>query len=189
MSEMTKARERWAREDAEREEKVVKELAKADGKERAQPGHDANRDPISGEPGAHPLGTGAGAATGAVAGAAVGTVVGGPVGFALGGAVGAVVGGLAGSGAAEGVNPTVEDAYWHDHYKKRPYAKSTIAYAVYRPAYRYGWESRALYAGRPWEDLESELQSGWVKTNGQSTLAWEEARLAARDAWDRVDQH
>ena len=41
---------------------------------------DANRDPISGAPGAHPVGTGVGAiAGGAAAGAAVGTVA-GPVG-------------------------------------------------------------------------------------------------------------
>src|SRR5450830_618103 len=49
---------------------------------------DLNRDPITGTPGAHPLGTAAGAASGAVAGAAVGTAVGGPVGAVIGAAVG-----------------------------------------------------------------------------------------------------
>src|SRR5688572_30279764 len=73
---------------------------------------DANRDPITKEPGAHPLGTGAGAASGAAAGAAIGTAVGGPVGTLIGGAAGAVAGGLAGKGAAEAVNPTREDEYW-----------------------------------------------------------------------------
>ena len=34
------------------------------------PNHDLNLDPISGEPGAHPVGTGLGAAGGAAAGAA-----------------------------------------------------------------------------------------------------------------------
>lgn len=70
---------------------------------------DLNADPITGEPGAHPVGTGVGAAGGAVAGAAVGAI-GGPVGAIVGGAVGAVVGGLAGKGAAEAVNPTEEEA-------------------------------------------------------------------------------
>ena len=60
---------------------------------------DANRDPITGEPGAHPIGTGAGAAAGGATGATVGAI-GGPVGAVIGGAVGAVVGGLAGKGAA-----------------------------------------------------------------------------------------
>src|SRR4051794_13647241 len=81
---------------------------------------DANRDPLSGAPGAHPVGVGAGAASAGAAGAAVGGVVGGPVGAAVGGAVGAVAGGLAGKGAAEAVNPTVEDEYWRRNYASRP---------------------------------------------------------------------
>lgn len=68
----------------------------------------ANRDPLSDAPGAHPVGTGIGAAGGAVTGAAFGAM-GGPIGAAVGGVAGAVVGGLAGKGAAEAVNPTVED--------------------------------------------------------------------------------
>ncbi len=67
---------------------------------------DANRDPITGEPGSHPVGTGLGAAAGgAAAGAAVGTVA-GPVGTGIGAAVGAVAGGLAGKAAGEHFNPT-----------------------------------------------------------------------------------
>lgn len=67
---------------------------------------DANRDPITGEPCSHPIGTGVGAAAGgAAAGAAAGTVA-GPVGTGIGAAVGAVAGGLAGKAAAEKFNPT-----------------------------------------------------------------------------------
>lgn len=67
---------------------------------------DANRDPITGEPRSHPIGTGVGAAAGgAAAGAATGTVA-GPVGTGVGAAVGAVVGGLAGKATAEKFNPT-----------------------------------------------------------------------------------
>ena len=65
-----------------------------------------NRDPLSGELGAHPIGTGVGAAAGGVAaGAAAGSVA-GPVGTVVGAAVGAVAGGLAGKGVAEKVDPT-----------------------------------------------------------------------------------
>ena len=72
---------------------------------------DANRDPITGEPGAHPVGTGIGAAVGgAAAGAAAGTIA-GPVGTAVGAAMGAFVGGLAGKAAAETIDPTVEEEY------------------------------------------------------------------------------
>ena len=77
---------------------------------------DSNRDPISGEAGSHPVGTGvgavaggaAGAAAGAATGAAVGTAGAGPIGTGIGAAVGAIVGGMAGHGTAEGLNPTNE---------------------------------------------------------------------------------
>jgi len=71
-----------------------------------------NRDPLTGTPGAHPLGTTAGATSGAVAGGVAGLAVGGPVGGVIGITVGAVAGGLAGKSAAEMVNPTAEEEYW-----------------------------------------------------------------------------
>src|SRR5881394_2799348 len=77
---------------------------------------DANRDPLTGAPGSHPVGTAAGAVAGGVAaGAAAGTVA-GPVGTVVGAAVGAVVGGLAGKGIAEKIDPTREDAYWRENH-------------------------------------------------------------------------
>ncbi len=72
--------------------------------------NDANRDPLTGESGSHPVGTGLGAVVGAlVAGATVGMAA-GPLGTVVGGAVGAVAGGLAGNAAEETINPTLEDA-------------------------------------------------------------------------------
>ena len=70
----------------------------------------ASRDPISGELGAHPVGTAVGATAGAVAaGAAAGSVA-GPVGTVVGAVVGAVAGGAAGKGVAETVDPTTGKA-------------------------------------------------------------------------------
>lgn len=146
---------------------------------------ESNRDPITGEPGAHPVGTGAGAASGAAAGAAIGTVVGGPIGFAVGGVVGAVAGGLAGSGVAEKMNPTIEDAFWRENYKSRPYVVADSAYGTYEPAYRYGWESRTLHGHRTWDDAQDDLSSGWDGARGTSTLTWVDAKPATRDAWNR----
>jgi len=79
-------------------------MAEKQGKTVDAP-HDTNPDPISGSAGAHPVGTGIGAAGGAAAGASIGSVA-GPVGAAVGTLVGAVAGGLAGKGAAEAINPT-----------------------------------------------------------------------------------
>jgi len=146
-----------------------------------------NLDPITHEPGSHPVGTGVGSASAAAAGAAIGAVVGGPIGFAAGGVIGAVAGGLAGHGVGEKVNPTIEAAYWRENYSKRPYASVDRAFDVYEPAYRYGWESREQLAGRNWVDVESELDAGWAMRQGTAGLRWDDARPAVRDAWDRID--
>lgn len=149
-------------------------------------GKDLNLDPLSGTPGAHPLGTGAGAAGGAAAGAAIGTMVGGPVGLAAGGVIGAVVGGLAGKATAEAVNPTLEDAYWRDNYRTKPYAADSAEYDVYQPAYKHGWEARDTHKGREWDEVETDVQTAWERDRKDGWLDWDHARPAARDAWDHA---
>lgn len=145
---------------------------------------DANRDPLTNEPGAHPIGTGVGAAGGAVAGAATGAI-GGPIGAAVGGVAGAVVGGLAGKAAAEAVNPTAEDAYWRETYQREPYYVTGRAYEEYRPAYEMGWIAASRYPG-DFETVEPELSRDWGRARAQSSLEWAQAQPAARAAWDRV---
>lgn len=147
----------------------------------------ANRDPITGAPGAHPVGAGLGAAAGGLTGAAIGTV-GGPIGAVVGAAVGAVAGGLAGKAAAESVDPTIESAYWKDHYMQRPYVESEALFTDYEPAYRYGWESAERYRGRTIDEVERDLGRDWETRRGTSKLTWNKARAATRDAWDHVTQ-
>ena len=147
---------------------------------------DANRDPITGAPGAHPVGVGVGATGGAAAGAAIGSL-GGPVGTVVGAAIGGIAGGLAGKGAAEVVNPTVEDAHWRSTYPSRPYADTAKDYDTYAPAYRYGWESRSRYGNRPFNEIEGDLERGWDRVKGDSKLAWNQAKLATKDAWHRIE--
>jgi hypothetical protein len=149
---------------------------------------DLNRDPpITGTLGAHPLGTGAGAASGGVAGAAIG-MAGGPVGMVVGAAVGAVAGGLAGKGLAEAVNPTIEEAYWKDAYVREPYYSGGRPYDFYAPAYRTGWEGRARFDGQNFDDVEADLQADYERSLPNEGLKWNEGRMAARAAWDRIDQ-
>ena len=144
----------------------------------------ANRDPLTGEPGAHPIGVGVGAAVGGMAaGAAVGTVA-GPIGTAVGAIVGAVAGGFAGKGVAESIDPTVEDAYWRETYASRDYVAPGASWDDYGPAYGYGV---SLYdADRSFDDVEPELAEGWAGARGPSTLGWGEAAPAARDSWTRI---
>ena len=148
---------------------------------------DENRDPITGARGAHPVGTGLGAAAGgAAAGAAIGTVA-GPVGTAAGMVVGAVVGGLAGKGIAEKVNPTVEREYWVEAYRSEPYYKEGRTFEDYEGAYRTGYEGYANYGGeRSWDEVKADLQRDYEKNRGTSELTWDEASHATRAAWERL---
>jgi hypothetical protein len=154
----------------------------------------ANRDPITKAPGAHPVGVGVGAAVGGAAvgvgvaaatGAAVGTAA-GPIGTVIGAAVGAVVGGLAGKAVAEHYDPTVEDRFWRDNHTREAYYDKSYVYDDYSPAYRLGGEARGRYAGKRFEDVQTNLASDWERSKGNSRLSWDHAKNATRAAWNRI---
>ncbi|MBW4576645.1 MAG: YsnF/AvaK domain-containing protein [Aphanothece sp. CMT-3BRIN-NPC111] len=150
--------------------------------------HDANRDPITGEPGAHPVGTGIGAAGAGAIGAAIGGVVGGPIGAVVGSVIGSVAGGLAGKGAAEAINPTEEEDYWRQNHATRPYVEPDRTYDDYHPAYRTGYEGFTRHAetGKSFEEVEPELQSEYERNYAGSALPWEKAKQASKDAWVKL---
>jgi hypothetical protein len=109
----------------------------------------------------------------------------GPVGAAVGAVAGAVVGALAGKGIANAVDPAVEDQYWRENYSSRPYV-SGASYDDYGPAYRYGVDAYTRYPNRSFDDVESDLGRDWSTYRGNSSLEWERAKHASRDAWHRV---
>ena len=147
---------------------------------------DANRDPITGEPGAHPVGVGVGTALGGAGAGALAGAAGGPIGAAVGAVVGGIAGGLAGKATAEKIDPTAEEAYWRENYSKRPYHAKDVAYETYAPAYRQGWESPAKFPGKQFEDVEPDLRRDWEASEHNSSLKWDKAKQASRDAWQRI---
>ena len=151
---------------------------------------DTNPDPITGAPGSHPVGTGVGAAGAGATGAAIGAAVGGPVGAVVGAAVGAVAGGLAGKGAAEVIDPTVEDAYWREAHPTADYAEKDYSFDDYAPAYRTGYEGYSQHraAGTTFAQAETELAASYESAKGSSRLGWDKAKHATRAAWDRVER-
>lgn len=154
------------------------------------PNGDANKDPITGEFGSHPIGTGLGAVGVGAAAGALGGAVAGPIGAVAGAVIGAIAGGVAGKSAAEMVNPTDETKYWRDTYASRPYALANERYEDYAPAYRYGWEAYTKPGVHPstFDSVTADLERGWNQAKGASTLAWDKARHATKDAWERVSQ-
>lgn len=151
---------------------------------------DSNPDPITGESGAHPVGTGVGAASAGAVATAVGAAVGGPIGAVVGAVAGAIGGGLIGKGVAEQVNPTFEDEYWRTNYSTRPYAKKEYNYDDYSPAYRTGYEGYSNYGGRgmSYDEAEPHLRDDYERQSKKQRLAWEMAKYATRDAWDRAER-
>ena len=96
-----------------------------------------NADPITDQPGSHPIETGIGAvAAGAATGIAAGAV-GGPVSAALGAAIGAVAGGYVGKSVGEMIDPTTEDHWLRDNFESRPYVEEGDNFEDFQPAYRY----------------------------------------------------
>ena len=164
---------------------------------------DLNADPITGAPGAHPVGVGVGAAAAGATGAAIGTAVAGPIGTAVGAVIGAVAGGLAGKGVAEAIDPTVEDAYWRENHRSQPYGTHR-EYDEYSGAYRTGYEGygRHYKDGLRFEDAEPSLRSDYETrvaalpgdasspgaVSGRPVMPWDEARPAAQAAWERAHQ-
>jgi uncharacterized protein (TIGR02271 family) len=166
-----------------------------------------NPDPISDQPGSHPVETGIGAAVGGIAsGAAIGAV-GGPVGAVIGGIVGgAIGGGLAGKGVGELIDPTTEDNWlreYHDSDAHRAHVSTATnrvdnsTYETYRPAYRYGLDASRSYH----ENLSAGTTGTAARTGTTSGSAtarrfedvehdlrsgWEKAKDRANLSWDQA---
>ncbi|WP_027996058.1 ferritin-like domain-containing protein [Simplicispira psychrophila] len=148
--------------------------------------NNSNLDPLTGAPGAHPVGTGLGAAGGAGAGAVAGAL-GGPVGMVVGGVVGAVAGGLAGKATAEVVNPTAEDAYWREAHTRETYYEPGRSYDQdYRPAYALGWSPVGSTSDNSFDAVEPQLRERWDHERGVSSLDWDQARAPVRASWERA---
>ena len=79
-----------------------------------------------------------------------------------------------------------EDSYWRANFASRPYARADRGYETYQPGYRYGFESANRFRGRQWNEVESDLRSGWDRFEHRSQSTWENVKDAVRDAWDRV---
>ena len=102
-----------------------------------------NADPITDEPGAHPIETGIGAAiAGAASGLAVGAVA-GPMAAAVGAAAGAIAGGYAGKGIGEFIDPTTDDDWLRDHFVLAPTSRKATTSKISLPrSATVPWPSR-----------------------------------------------
>ena len=84
------------------------------------------------------------------------------------------------------VDWTTEETYWRTNYSNRPYVTANRDFDYWRPGYRYGYESALRNQGRQWNEVESDLRTGWERFEHRSQATWEQIKDAVRDGWDRV---
>jgi hypothetical protein len=81
-------------------------------------------------------------------------------------------------------DPNQEDAWWEANHDMQNYADNGD-YAVFAPAYRTGYEGYERFGEEySFDDVEDELEEAYELEG--SDLPWDEAREAARAAWDRL---
>jgi uncharacterized protein (TIGR02271 family) len=78
-----------------------------------------------------------------------------------------------------------DEAYYRDHWLSN-LSQDGGAFNDYDPAYRYGssMAGRDQYRGRPWDEVEPTLRSGWEANNPGST--WDRMKAAVRHGWERI---
>jgi hypothetical protein len=139
------------------------------------------------------IGEGVGGTAGIAAGATVGAL-GGPVGMVIGALAGAVGGWWAGRSVAEGVHDYTDDddRFYREHHtttasRNLADVGTTRGYDDVRPAYQLGHLAgrNPDYAGRKFEDVETDLQRGWSSDVAAKHGDWTSVRPYARDAYDR----
>lgn len=79
-----------------------------------------------------------------------------------------------------------EDAYWARFYWRERYFRPECGYEDYAPAYCVGYVGYAQYGGS-YSDAENSLYANWERIKGASRLSLDDARLAIRAAWNRVE--
>lgn len=125
-------------------------------------------------------GTTFGAAGGALIGGVAGSLA-GPAGTVAGALAGAVAGGIIGKAVGAGGWAENED-YWRDHFHEQSFYKEGSDYKDYADAFRFGHDRYPGSSGS-FEENEPFLREEWENMKG--SLPWEEARDAARAAWQR----
>jgi hypothetical protein len=147
-----------------------------------------NADPITDEPGAHPIETGIGAAAAGAAGGLAAGAVGGPLAAAVGVAVGAVAGGYAGKSVGEIIDPTTADDFLRGRFKSRPYVEDGDDYEDFRAAYRYGGLAESKYGDAGIDLTDENLRREWEKTEEGKEIPWSLASGAVNDGYERAVQ-
>lgn len=136
----------------------------------------------------HIIGSGSAALAGGAAGAAIGAAVGGPPGLAIGAAAGGAIGAVAGDRMSKAAAHDEDLGHFRQIFHTMPYYSAGFEWRDYAPAYRYAIDAHARHEGRPFDQVELQLQEGWEAAGHfASRLDWSRAQPAIRHAWESLD--
>lgn len=99
-----------------------------------------------------------------------------------------VVTGWRGKASNDSVDPNTEEAYWRDCYAGEPYYEIGLIFDDYAAAYRIGYQGRDWSASGNFAAHEREFEATYNRVRGASRLQWNEALMAVRAAWTRVER-
>lgn len=80
----------------------------------------------------------------------------------------------------------IDQNWWRDNFRHRPYVTADRRFEDYEPGYRFGYESAKRHRGKQWNDVEPTLRSDWDRFEGRGHSTWDNMKDAVHDAWDRV---
>lgn len=81
--------------------------------------------------------------------------------------------------------PVEEDGHWRETHATRSYVIPGSTYQDYAGAYALGEGVQRRYPGEHFDNLDEQLAADWGIARRRSLLDWNEARPAAREAWER----
>ena len=134
-------------------------------------------------------GTTFGAAGGAIVGGVLGSMA-GPGGTVIGALAGAAAGGAVGHVIGAGGWADSNEIYWRENLESQPFYEKGFGYADYVEALRLGHAHafEHAHAAKGFDESEAVIAAEWERVKGNSRLTWQQARQAARAAWEREER-
>ena len=96
-----------------------------------------------------------------------------------------LTGGAANPGSFSG-DWNLDERWWRENFRNRPYVTADRRFEDYAPAYRFGYDAANRYRGKNWNDVEFNLSTDWEKYEGRGDSTWEKVKDSVRDAWDNL---
>jgi hypothetical protein len=96
-----------------------------------------------------------------------------------------VTGPTTGTGTFSG-DWNLDQQWWRDNFRNRPYVTADRRFEDYEPGYRFGYDVANRYRGKNWIDVEPKLRADFDKFEYRGQSTWENMKDAIHDAWDRI---